>query len=155
MRWIQMTAVTGVVLLLSMSARVYGHCQIPCGIYGDEMRFEMLQEHITTVEKSMNKIRELEAADKPNWNQLVRWIDNKEAHAAEMAEIVTYYFMTQRVKPAAPDDAEAQAKYVREITLLHATLIQAMKAKQTTDLDHVARLRELVAAFRKSYLGKP
>ena len=35
------------------------HCQIPCGIYGDQTRFVTLYEHITTIEKSMNQIDEL------------------------------------------------------------------------------------------------
>ena len=37
----------------------YSHCQIPCGIYGDEARFNMITEHITTVEKSMKLIESL------------------------------------------------------------------------------------------------
>ena len=51
-------------------------------------------------------------------NQLVRWVDNKEIHADELSEIVTYYFMTQRIKPPAADaDDAAKAKYQKEIGL--------------------------------------
>jgi len=52
----------------------------------------------------------------------------------------------QRVKPSSP-------KYVEHLTTLHQIMIQAMKAKQTTDLTHVEELRKLIAAFKKSYLG--
>ena len=47
-------------------ASVQAHCQIPCGIYGDEMRFQMLEEHITTIEKSMKLIGELSAGRAPD-----------------------------------------------------------------------------------------
>ena len=85
----------------------------------------------------------------PNWNQIVRWVLNKEAHADEFTQIVTFYFMAQRVKPADPDDKAALAKYLREITLLHEMVVYAMKAKQTTDLEHCAKLRNLISKFRK------
>ncbi|MDY6953871.1 MAG: superoxide dismutase [Ni], partial [Thermodesulfobacteriota bacterium] len=32
------------------------HCEIPCGIYDDQMRIDMIAEHITTIEKSMKQI---------------------------------------------------------------------------------------------------
>ena len=64
------------------------HCQIPCGIYDDELRVQLIEEHITTVEKSMNQIIALGAAENMNYNQLVRWVSNKEAHAQEIQDIV-------------------------------------------------------------------
>lgn len=132
-----------------------GHCQIPCGIYDDPARFTALVEHLTTIEKSMNQINELSAGEPASHvNQLVRWVTNKEDHADEFTEIVTYYFMAQRVKPAAPSDAAAYEKYVTQVTLLHRMVVTAMKCKQTTDLENVKALRELVAAFKKSYLGE-
>jgi nickel superoxide dismutase len=83
----------------------------------------------------------------------VRWVDNKEKHADEIQEIVTQYFMTQRIKPADPSDKEAQAAYVEKLTLLHGMLIQSMKAKQGTDLDVVQKLRTLLDSFSEAYLG--
>ena len=41
--------------LMSFSIEAFPHCQVPCGIYGDEMRFEMMDEDIDTIEKSMKK----------------------------------------------------------------------------------------------------
>ena len=69
---------TTVLLLLVISSSVFAHCQVPCGIYGDKTRFDMLREHITTVEKSMNQIKKLSADAANNMNQLVRWVNNKE-----------------------------------------------------------------------------
>lgn len=133
--------------------KAFAHCQIPCGIYNDPVRFALLEEHVTTIEKSMQQIQALSQEQHPNWNQIVRWVGNKEAHADELTKIVTFYFMAQRVKPVDPKDKAAHAKYLREITTLHEIVISAMKAKQTTDLENCAKLRALIGEFKTSYLG--
>jgi len=138
-------------LLTAAAAAARAHCQIPCGIYDDPARIKALHEHITTVEKSMKLIHELSEADKPDYNQLVRWVRNKEEHVEKINEIVTYYFMAQRVAPAEPGDGAARATYVKQLTLLHGILVNAMKAKQTTDLKYVETLRELVDSFDEAY----
>jgi nickel superoxide dismutase len=130
------------------------HCEIPCGIYDDSMRIDMLREHIATVEKSMRQIEILSKDPVKNANQLTRWINNKEKHCNEIQQIVTQYFMTQRIKPAPASDAEARDKYVAQLTSLHAMLIEAMKAKQTTDLAHTTELGELVVRFSKLYFSE-
>jgi len=131
----------GNLLLVSLAA---AHCEIPCGIYDDEMRIEMLREHITTIEKSMNQVILLEKDANRKANQLTRWVMNKEQHADELQEIVSQYFMTQRLKPDAKD-------YASKLQLLHEMLLAGMKSKQTTDLGQVKRLRELVDLFEKAY----
>ena len=132
----------------------YSHCQIPCGIYNDETRFTMIAENITTIEKSMKLIAKLSKNDKPNMNQIVRWVQNKENHADDTSHIITYYFMAQRLKPADKSDAKAYDEYVNKLVLLHKMLTSSMKAKQTTDLSHVEKLRALLAEFQDAYLGK-
>lgn len=137
--------------VLGLSGLALSHCEIPCGIYDDELRFSLLEEQVTTIEKSMNGIAS--ASAESNWNQTVRWVENKEAHADALSEIVTVYFLTQRVKPVA-EGADGYAIYLQELSLLHGILVEAMKAKQTTDLDHVQNLRTLIAEFRKVYMGQ-
>jgi len=153
MRKMFFAGVSCLVLLLAVSVVARAHCEIPCGIYGDEMRVRMIAEHIGTIEKSMRQIEGLAAEDHPNFNQLVRWVDNKEKHADEIQEIVSQYFLTQRIKPADPEDEKARAKYVEKLTLLHKIMIQAMKAKQSTDLEVVTKLRALLDSFSVSEFG--
>jgi nickel superoxide dismutase len=139
---------TGLALAVAMApAPVEAHCQIPCGIYGDEMRFQMLEEHITTIEKSMKLIGELSADPGTNANQLARWVMNKENHADEMAEIVTKYFLQQRLKL---DDPQWAAK----VKPCHEILFYSMKAKQTTDQANVDKLRAAVAGLKRVYFTK-
>jgi len=89
----QLAAVSILAVVAILASIAYSHCQIPCGIYDDEARFGEIDEHITTIEKSMKEIERLSAEAKPNMNQIVRWVNNKEHHADELSEIATYYFM--------------------------------------------------------------
>jgi nickel superoxide dismutase len=134
-----------------LASIAYSHCQIPCGIYDDDARFDAIAEHITTIEKSMKMITELSDQDKPNTNQIVRWVNNKDHHADELSEIVTYYFMAQRVKLPAAGDTRAYNDYVKKLTLLHEMLVYSMKSKQTTDLDNVEKLRAALKNFHQAY----
>ena len=143
-----------VVLALVFSSVVYSHCQIPCGIYDDNMRFDMMAEHITTIEKSIRMENEISREEKPDMNQLVRWIQNKETHADKLSHIITYYFMAQRVKPLAKTAAGEYEKYLGKLILLHQMLVTSMKAKQTADLSITNQLTELLTNFKKAYYKK-
>lgn len=136
------------------------HCQIPCGIYDDEARFTTMLEHVTTIEKSMNEINRLSkddedenGEDNDNYNQIVRWVMNKEKHADEFSEIVTYYFLAQRIKPVEMSDAEGYKAYLSKLEMLHHMVVYAMKCKQTTDTANTDKLRELIGQFKVAYHG--
>ena len=131
----------------------FSHCEIPCGIYGDEMRFAMMKEDIATIEKSMKQIVELSKQASPNHNQIVRWVQNKEHHADKIRDVATQYFMAQRVKPVLPKGSAEHDAYVNKLELLHEMIVTSMKCKQTTDLAHVEKLKQLLDAFSKVYLG--
>lgn len=139
-------------LLMAWPGGAASHCEIPCGIYDDGMRIKLIREHIETIEKSMNMIKKLTGRDEKNYNQIVRWINNKEAHAEELQHIVYQYFMTQRIKPVAEDEA-GYGNYMEKLALLHRLLIGAMKSKQTLELDHIEEMRGLVDRFEEAYLG--
>ncbi len=150
LKWIS----TGALALLMVTGIVLAHCQIPCGIYGDDTRFTLMREHVTTIEKSMSEVSRLSKEKPANDNQLVRWVQNKESHADALAEIVTSYFMAQRVKPVSGGSAAEQAAYVEQITLLHRVLVTSMKAKQKTDPALCTELRSLIDKFETRYAGK-
>jgi nickel superoxide dismutase len=111
----------------------------------------MLQEDITTIEKSMKKIVELAADPAENANRIGRWVLNKEQHADHIREIVTQYFMTQRIKLPDEGDKAAVAAYTERLTLLHKMLVYAMKSKQTTDTMWTQKLHETVHVFEDAY----
>lgn len=133
--------------ILLFAATAGAHCELPCGIYDDEARLHEIAEHITTIEKSVIEITELQQEKEINYNQLVRWIDNKEAHANALQEIVSQYFLTQRIK--FEDD-----RYDKKLAALHQMLVYAMKCKQSVDPAMVEKLREAHQTFTGLYRKK-
>jgi len=139
-------------LVIVLSANIaYSHCQVPCGIYGDYTRIDLLREHISTIEKAMNQVNDLSKNPSANMNQLVRWVDNKDTHADKFTKIVTYYFLSQRIKIVDSDKADEFKAYQNKVTLLHQMMVLSMKCKQTTDLKNVEKLKSLVGQFVDVY----
>jgi hypothetical protein len=131
------------------SAPAFAHCQIPCGIYGDQRVVSEMEEHIMTVEKGMNQINELSKDPGANANQLTRWVINKDEHAQEIQQIALDYFLAQRVKL---DEAESES-YNKKLALLHQIIVYSMKCKQTTDLANVEALKKSLAEFKALYFA--
>lgn len=133
-----------VLFWVGIGSQAFAHCEIPCGIYDDAMRVSLLKEHLVTIEKSMETIKALEKDKDTDMNQLVRWIMNKEDHANQFQDIVSQYFMTQRI-------GVDSAKYSQKVQVLHQMLVVAMRCKQSTDTEHVQSLRKLIKEFEKLY----
>jgi len=146
MRAIITSLAVGLSLLVVTAANVAAHCEIPCGIYDDKLRASLIYEHTVTIEKSITKIAELSKQNPVNYNQLVRWVSNKEEHATMIQHTISQYFMTQRIRP----DAE---KYTDKLSVLHKMLQAAMKCKQSIDLANVQTLRSLLKEFEILYFG--
>ena len=125
------------------------HCQVPCGIYGDKMRIDMLMEDCATIEKAMTSLQAMDAEESPSKNQMVRWVVNKESHAQNIQDTVAAYWLAQRVK--APKDASGTDKYHAQLASMHRITVAAMKCKQTVDAAEVAEVRELVHEFKHAY----
>ena len=124
------------------------HCQVPCGIFSDELKFSELEEHVVTIEKSARLISELSAKEDltaNDYQQLVRWTTNKETHAQKIIDETANYFLAQRIKT----DAD---HYAEKIEMLHHVIVHAMKTKQSTGEDATTKLIESIAAFKDLYL---
>lgn len=142
------------ILSFSVSKIAFAHCEVPCGIYQDELRIELIKEHIQTIEKAMKQIAELQSQDDEDYNQIVRWVNTKENHAKLIQEIAEQYFLHQRVKFADPKDEEKYKKYIAQLTSLHQLVVFAMKSKQGLDLENVDKMRKALSAFEGSYFGE-
>ena len=127
-------ALTTLFIAYSLSA----HCQVPCGIFSDELKFSELEEHVVTIEKSARLISDLSAKEDltaNDYQQLVRWTTNKEAHAQKIIDESANYFLAQRIKTDA-------AHYAEKIEMLHHIIVGAMKTKQSAGKDATAKLVE-------------
>jgi nickel superoxide dismutase len=136
-------------LACTLPALAMAHCQVPCGIFSDQLRFEQMLEDEHTISKAQLMIEELTAGDidAQAVNQLVRWTTTKEDHAANIQQTIAEYFMAQRIKP----DNE---KYSAQLTAAHAVMIAAMKAKQSADPATAKTLEKAIFDFYRAYEGK-
>lgn len=133
-------AVLSISSLTFVSQQLQAHCQIPCGIYSDDVRVELMLEDGDTVLKATKLIGELAGkTDAQSQQQLVRWVTNKESHAQKIIETISDYYLTQRVKPS-------QADYVERLKKHHAIILAAMKAKQSSGAEAA---EALIAAIKE------
>ena len=133
---------------LSVAETVRAHCEVPCGVYGDQARFEQMLENTETIAKAIGQVHELAREHHPqNINQAVRWVTTKEDHATDTQHIIAQYFMTQRLKPA-------QEGYVDKLTTAHAVMVAAMKCKQQADPAVAEALKQAIYKFYTAYTGQ-
>ncbi|NIB43655.1 superoxide dismutase [Pseudomaricurvus alkylphenolicus] len=132
-------------LTVMASTTTIAHCQIPCGIYDDNLRVKLMLEDATTVIKATDEIAKLAGkTDAQSSNQMVRWVMNKEQHAQNVIESISDYFLTQRVKTKQKDYAERLQKH-------HAVIVAAMKAKQNADDKYALALHKAIKAIEGYY----
>ena len=136
-------------IAIYFSHHSHAHCQIPCGIYDDGTRFDLMLEHSKTIEKAMIQIRQLQATEIPDYHQVSRWTVTKEEHAQKIQEIVSEYFLAQRFK--APKEKAENTEYHAHLTLLHEIIVAAMKAKQSTDIEKARTLKSKVEEYKIHY----
>ena len=130
------------------SGHIFGHCQVPCGVYTDDLRFMQMLEDQTTIEKSSKLILELSSkVDGQSHNQLARWVATKESHASKIQKIIAEYFLTQRIK-------SSSKHYENLLKGAHSVMVAAMKCKQSTDASTANDLKSSILAFQKIYESK-
>ncbi|UCC29202.1 MAG: hypothetical protein JSU86_13480 [Phycisphaerales bacterium] len=142
---------TTAVLWTLHAEKAGAHCQVPCGIYDDKARIAGLYEDTTTITKALKQISELAGKhDAQSLNQITRWITTKEAHASHIIEVISEYFLTQKVKPVAPGTDGYEA-YLKKLADHHAVMVAAMKTKQKADPAVADALHHALDALAKHY----
>lgn len=149
---IPITAWTCLVAVVMTPTLVDAHCQVPCGIYGDQRRFEQMLEDQSTIAKAIKSVREMAGKTDPkSVNQTVRWVVTKEDHATNIQRIIGDYFMAQRIKSS---DPKGKAAYTKKLTAAHAVMVAAMKCKQDADPKTAEALKKAILDFYRAYEGK-
>lgn len=128
------------------------HCEVPCGIYADQMRFEMMLEDTATIDKAIKSIVEItgkmsEGPSATDINQVSRWVANKESHATNTQHIVSQYFLTQKIKAG-------KENYGKQLEASHAILVAAMKCKQDANPETTKALKKAIYDLYRAYEGK-
>lgn len=136
------------ILSVAICGQTRAHCQVPCGIYDDQRRFEELLEDTETIAKAIAQIDELAGTHNPTGhNQLARWVSTKEDHATNIQLVIGQYFLAQRIKPDS-------ANYVDQLKAAHSVIVAAMKCKQAADPATANTLKSAILNLYRAYEGK-
>ena len=142
---------SGILLWGTSPSSVEAHCQVPCGIYDDAARIKRLHEDATTIGKAMAEMAKLAGGhDAQALNQGARWVATKEAHASHVIQVVSEYFLTQKVKPVAAC-ADGYDAYLAKLADHHAVMVAAMKTKQNAAASYAEKLHAAIEAMAKHY----
>jgi len=115
-------------LLLASHCPIEAHCQMPCGIYHDDIVFDLIDQYIETMYKGITVINGNKWATVRDKNEAIRWICTKEKSSDEIAELILTYFLQQKIKPG-------EEKTAKSLESAHKLLFLLVQMKQNVDLD--------------------
>jgi len=103
------------------------HCQMPCGIYHDEIAFDQIDQYIETMYKAISEINENKEQTPKDRTQLIRWVYQKEIQTDEAGALICTYFLQQKIKPDADDTT-------KKLICAHKLLFLLVQIKQNCDI---------------------
>lgn len=144
-----MRSALSIAFVCAFTSLAMAHCQVPCGIYGDQLRFEQMLEDQHTIAKAQAQINEMTEGEitAQKVNQMARWVAAKEDHATKIQNTIAAYFMAQRIKAD-------NKNYVKQLTAAHAVMVAAMKCKQSADPETAEMLEKKIFDLYRAYEGK-
>jgi len=124
-----------VAIIICSKAPLVSHCQMPCGIYHDDMVYDQVEQYIETMYKAMSELNHLELTKVKDSNQFVRWVMLKDKESDNVAHLLTIYFLQQKIKPGEQDTTP-------RLISLHKLLFLSVQIKQNTDLSCVKQFKD-------------
>lgn len=125
----------GIMGCFHFPADLSAHCQMPCGIYHDDMVYDQVDQYAETMYKGIAVMNDGKFQTSKERNEFVRWAMQKEAASDETASLLTKYFLQQKIKPGEPDTA-------KRLESLHKLLFLLVAIKQNVDLEFVKEFSE-------------
>lgn len=117
---------TALLIGTSHAIHLHSHCQMPCGIYHDDMVFDQIDQYVETMVKGLSILINSKFSTVQEHNEFVRWVMLKEKDSNETANMITTYFLQQKIKPGEDDTAKRLAS-------AHKLLFLLVKIKQTAE----------------------
>lgn len=105
---------------------LYSHCQMPCGIYHDDMIFDQIDQYVETMYKGITMLEENDFNTVKDRCDLVRWVCLKDHESDEIAALINTYFLQQKIKPGEPDTP-------KKLEAAHRLLFYLVQMKQHVD----------------------
>ena len=130
-----------VALAMLATPMLHSHCQMPCGIYHDDMVFDQIDQYVETMVKAVTVMADTKLDSTQNGNTFVRWVLNKENMSNETANLITTYFLQQKIKPDEEDT-------VKRLVSAHKMLNLLMTIKQTADIKYIKAFNDEWEKFK-------
>lgn len=131
-------------LTLTTTSSLIAHCQMPCGIYHDDMVYDQIDQYAETMYKAMSEIDANKFATSKERNQLIRFVLQKDKQSDDAANLLTTYFLQQKIKPGEEDTA-------KKVLSAHKLLFLMVQIKQNTDLKLVYEFMEEWTKFKHMF----
>ncbi len=112
---------------LSGPINLQAHCQMPCGIYHDDMVYDFIDQYVETMIKAVTVMNQNKFETVRDKNEFVRWVIEKEKESTEISNLITSFFMQQKIKPGETDTA-------KRIEAAHKLLCLIVSIKQNADI---------------------
>jgi nickel superoxide dismutase len=135
----------------AIPAMSLAHCEVPCGIYDDNMMVRKMLLDAETIKKASAQIGLLsQSLDAASLNTISRWVLVKEEHSKDLQHVNAWYFMTQRVKMV-PEGSPGHDDYLKRLAAHHRISVAAMKAAQSLAPDVQTELQDAIKAVAPWY----
>ena len=138
------TLLAGIALFICHTGSLTAHCQMPCGIYHDEMVFNQVDQYIETMYKGITELKNSKFSNSVERNNFIRWVTLKESASDEMANLITQYFLQQKIKPGEPDTA-------KRLVSAHKMLFELTAIKQNVDLKMIEDFADEWENFKQMF----
>ena len=107
------------------------------------MTFNQIDQYIETMYKGMTELKTSKFATPMERNNFTRWVLLKETASDEMANLITQYFLQQKIKPGEPDTA-------KRLVSAHKMLFELTAIKQNVEVKMVEDFADEWENFKKS-----
>ena len=135
--WLLVGAISAICLQGGLSA----HCQMPCGIYHDDMVFDQVDQYVETMYKGMTMLTSSKFSTPKERTEFVRWVNLKEDSSDVIAELFTSYFLQQKIKPGEEDTT-------KKLISIHNMLFMLVQIKQNADRAMVEKFNDEWEKFK-------
>lgn len=122
--------ILGCLALMFCGGEIHAHCQMPCGIYHDDMVYDQIDQYVETMYKGISVLNNNKFQTPKERNEFVRWVLEKDQASDEAAGLLNTYFLQQKIKGGEPDTA-------KRLVSVHKLLATIVVIKQNVDLKFV------------------
>ncbi|KIC74904.1 hypothetical protein DB41_IB00370 [Neochlamydia sp. TUME1] len=136
--------VQGIIVLLCHTGSLMAHCQMPCGIYHDELVFNQIDQYIETMYKGITELNNSKFSTPFERNNFIRWVKLKDSASDEIANLITEYFLQQKIKPAEADTP-------KRLISAHKMLFELTAIKQNVNIKMIEAFADEWENFKQMF----